>query len=44
LLHNAAGHLIHIGTVTDHNDLLYVLDTTNPGAQDYLRQTYNRHL
>jgi hypothetical protein len=40
LLHNAAGHLIHIGTVTDHNDLLYVLDTTNPGAQDYLRQTY----
>lgn len=40
LLHNAAGQLIHIGTVTDHNDPLYVLDTTNPGAQDYLRQTY----
>jgi len=40
LLHNAAGQPIHIGTVTDHNDLLYVLDTTNPGAQDYLRQTY----
>jgi alpha-galactosidase len=40
LLHNAAGQLIHIGHVTDHNDPLYVLDTTNPGAQDYLRQTY----
>jgi hypothetical protein len=41
LLHNAAGQLIHIGNVTDHTDLLYVLDTTNPGAQDYLRQTYS---
>ena len=40
LLHNAAGHLIHIGYVTDHNDPLFVLDTTNPGAQEYLRQTY----
>ena len=41
LLHNAAGQLIHIGDVTNHNDLLYVLDPTNPGAQDYLRQTYS---
>ncbi len=40
LLHNSSGQLIHIGDVTEHNDLLYVLDTTNPGAQDYLRQTY----
>ena len=40
LLHNAAGELIHIGYVTEKNDPLYVLDTTNPGAQDYLRQTY----
>ena len=40
LLHNAAGQLIHTGFVTDHNDQLYVLDTTNPGAQQYLRQTY----
>lgn len=40
LLHNSAGQLIHIGYVTDHNDPLYVLDTTNPGAQSYLRQTY----
>jgi alpha-galactosidase len=41
LLHNAAGELIHIGYVTDHNDPLYVLDTTNPGAQNYLKQTYS---
>jgi hypothetical protein len=40
LLHNAAGQLIHIGHVTNHNDPLYVLDTTNPGAQGYLKQTY----
>lgn len=40
LLHNAAGQLIHIGYVTDHYDALYVLDTTNPGAQEYLSQTY----
>ncbi len=41
LLHNSAGQLIHIGHVTDHNDPLYVLDTTNPGAQNYLKQTYS---
>ena len=41
LLHNAAGELIHIGYVTDKQDPLYVLDTTNPGAQEYLRQTYS---
>jgi alpha-galactosidase len=40
LLHNAAGQLIHIGHVTDKQDALYVLDTTNPGAQNYLRETY----
>jgi hypothetical protein len=40
LLHNAQGGLIHIGYVTDKQDALYVLDTTNPGAQQYLRQTY----
>jgi alpha-galactosidase len=40
LLHNAAGQLIHIGYVTDKQDSLYVLDTTNPGAQNYLRETY----
>jgi alpha-galactosidase len=42
LLHNSAGQLIHIGYVTDRNDPLYVLDTTNPGAQEYLRQTYQQ--
>jgi alpha-galactosidase len=41
LLHNAAGQLIHIGYVTEQQDPLYVLDTTNPGAQNYLRQTYS---
>ena len=40
LVHNAAGALIHIGYVTEKKDPLYVLDTTNPGAQEYLRQTY----
>jgi len=40
LLHNSAGQLIHIGYVTEKNDPLYVLDTTNPGSQAYLRQTY----
>ena len=40
LLHNAAGQLIHLGHVHDQNDALYVLDPTNPGAQEYLRQTY----
>jgi alpha-galactosidase len=40
LVHNAAGALIHIGYVTGKDDPLYVLDTTNPGAQEYLRKTY----
>jgi alpha-galactosidase len=31
---------IFIGYVDGHADRLYVLDTTNPGAQEYLRQTY----
>jgi alpha-galactosidase len=40
LVHNAKGEPIHIGWVTDHNDRLFVLDCTNPGAQEYLRKTY----
>lgn len=40
LVHNASGKLIHAGYVTDRKDKLYVLDTTNPGAQNYLRKTY----
>ena len=30
------------GCVNQHVDTLYALDTTNPGAQEYLRQTYRR--
>ncbi len=41
LVHNASGKPIHAGYVTDKKDKLYVLDTTNPGAQDYLRKTYS---
>jgi len=42
LVHNAAGQLIHIGYVVNKKDALYVLDTTNPGAQEYLKQTYTK--
>jgi alpha-galactosidase len=42
LLHNDAGDLIHIGWALDHKDPLYVLDTTNPGAQAYLKETYTK--
>jgi hypothetical protein len=38
LVHTAAGKPISIGT--DYGDTLYALDTTHPGAQEYLRQTY----
>jgi hypothetical protein len=40
LLHNADGKPVRIGWVTDHNDRLFVLDCTNPGAQEHLRSTY----
>jgi alpha-galactosidase len=41
LVHNAKNQPIPIGDVWDqHIDTLYALDTTNPGAQEYLRQTY----
>lgn len=46
LVHNAHGQPIHVGWVTEppdtptNLDQLYVLDTTNPGAQQYLRETY----
>lgn len=40
LVHNSQGNPIRLGTVTDHVDHLYALDTTNPGAQEYLRNTY----
>jgi alpha-galactosidase len=41
LVKNASGQPIHAGTVVRRKDQLYVLDTTNPGAQDYLRKTYS---
>jgi hypothetical protein len=46
LVHNASGQPIHAGFVTEAPDTktnldpLYVLDTTNPAAQQYLRDTY----
>jgi alpha-galactosidase len=40
LVHNAAGQPIHAGFVDENKDQLYILDATNPGAQEYLRQTY----
>jgi hypothetical protein len=42
LVRNANDQPIHIGWV-DHRskDQLFALDTTNPGAQDYLRKTYS---
>ena len=40
LVHDARGKPIMIGYVHDHSDPLYVLDTTNPEAQNYLTQTY----
>lgn len=40
LVHNAEGKPIQIGFDEGSRDALYVLDTTNPGAQQYLRKTY----
>ena len=46
LVHNAKGQPIHAGYVIEgeepgHDlDRLYMLDTTHPGAQEYLRTTY----
>ena len=47
LVHNAKGQPIHAGWVTERPDTaknldqLYVLDSTNPAAQQYLRETYS---
>ena len=41
LVHNAKGQPVPIGDVWDQKtDVLYALDTTHPGAQEYMRQTY----
>ena len=42
LVKNAQGKPIHAGFVTDGKDPLYVIDTTNPAAQEYLRATYRK--
>jgi hypothetical protein len=42
LVKNANGQPIHAGFVSREKEQLYVLDTTNPGAQEYLRQTYTK--
>ncbi len=42
LVKNAQGQPIHAGSVVDGKDRLYILDTTNPGAQAYLRETYTK--
>jgi len=42
LVRNAQGEPIPIGKVWNQDtDVLYALDTTHPGAQEYMRQTYN---
>ena len=41
LVKNAKGQPIHAGTVVRNKDPLFVLDATNPGAQEYLRKTYS---
>jgi alpha-galactosidase len=41
LVHNAKGDPIPIGDVWNQKtDVLYALDTTHPGAQQYMRETY----
>lgn len=40
LVKNAQGKPIHAGFVTNHKDNLYVLDVTNPDAQQFLHKTY----
>jgi alpha-galactosidase len=41
LVRNAQGEPIHTELLwRQKSDLIFVLDTTNPAAQDYLRQTY----
>jgi hypothetical protein len=42
LVKNAQRQPIHAGDVDRGKDQLYVLDTTNPGAQQYLRETYSK--
>lgn len=41
LVKNAEGRPIHAGLI-DGKESIYILDTTNPGAQEYLRATYRK--
>lgn len=40
LVHNKDGEPIQCGFGANHTDVLYILDTTNPGAQAYLRNAF----
>lgn len=42
LVKNAQHQPIHAGFVVDGKDPLYILDVTNPAAQQYLRETYSK--
>ncbi len=43
LVHNAKGQPIPVGDVWGQKtDVLYALDTTHPGAQEYMRDTYRK--
>jgi alpha-galactosidase len=43
LVHNSKGDPIPIGDVWNQKtDVLYALDTTHPGAQEYMRDTYRK--
>ena len=41
LVKNAKGQPIHAGKVVDNKERLFILDTTNPEAQEYLQKTYS---
>ena len=41
LVKNANGQPIHAGTVDEGKDQLFVMDVTNPGGREYLRNTYS---
>jgi alpha-galactosidase len=42
LVHNASGQPIQVTTDEENrNERVFALDTTNPGAQEFLRQTYH---
>ncbi|HET9405841.1 MAG TPA: PKD domain-containing protein [Candidatus Sulfotelmatobacter sp.] len=40
LVHNAQGKPIQMGFIESSRDPLYVLDATHPGAQEYIRRTF----